>query len=145
MLQKLGDHIANCLARATEAERRAAEASDEAIRIDYEQRAKRWRHLASSYRFAESLDRFVLDADKRKGGLPSDYRDPGPFEPDTPPMPDLRRVMKMIGPGNLLRVLAAACNDQSIEVGICQPMLGLEWAILASDLEKFDRARSGPR
>jgi hypothetical protein len=65
MLQKLGDHIANCLARAAEAERRAAEASDEAIRIDYEQRAKRWRHLASSYQFAESLDRFVLDADKR--------------------------------------------------------------------------------
>lgn len=115
------------------------------LRIDYEQRAKRWRHLASGYQFAESLDRFVLDADKRKGGRPSDYLDPGPFEPDTPPMPDLRRVMKMIGPGNLLRVLAAACNDQSIEVGICQPMLGLDWAILASDLEKFDRARSGPR
>ena len=49
MLQKLGDHIVDCLARAAEAEWRAAEASNEAVRVDNEQLAKAWRHLASSY------------------------------------------------------------------------------------------------
>ena len=53
--------------------------------------------------------------------------------------------MKTIGPRDLLRMLAAACDDESREVGICEPKLGLEWAHLASDLGKFDRARSGHR
>jgi hypothetical protein len=34
VLQKLGDHIANCLARAADAERRAAEAPDNLLRRD---------------------------------------------------------------------------------------------------------------
>jgi len=64
MLQKLGDHIANCLALAAESERCAAEAPTEALRIDHERMAKTWRHLASSYQFVESLERFLIDADK---------------------------------------------------------------------------------
>jgi hypothetical protein len=66
MLQKLGDHIANCLALAAEAEQRAAEAPTEALRIDYERMTKSWRHLASSYQFVETLERFLLDADKAR-------------------------------------------------------------------------------
>ena len=62
---------------------------------------------------------------------------------DTPPMRDLRRVIKTIDPRDLLRMLAAACDDRSKEVAICEPVLGLEWAHLASDLEKFARARRG--
>jgi hypothetical protein len=69
MLQKLGDHIANCFARAAEAERQAAETSNQAIRVGYETMARSWRHIAGSYQFVESLERFLLDAAEAKGGL----------------------------------------------------------------------------
>jgi hypothetical protein len=93
MLQKLGDHIANCLAQATVAERRASETSDETLRGDYERLAKTWRHLANSYLFVESLERFLLDADKAKRASllhpANENRDPVPhpaaiaFGPET--------------------------------------------------------------
>ena len=67
MLQKLGIHIANRLARATDAERRAAEASSEDMRIDNERLAMSWRLLAGSDQGVESLERFLLDAEKAKG------------------------------------------------------------------------------
>ena len=106
--------------------------------------AKSWRHLANSYQFGESLERFLLESDRRKGARPSDDLDPAPFKSDAPPT-RLRRVMKTIGPRDLLRMLAAACDDESKEVGICEPALGLEWAMLARDLDAFARARSGQR
>ena len=70
MLQKLADPIANCLVRAAQAERRAAEASSEAMRIDNEQMAKTWRLLASSYQFVESLERFLLDCANARSAHP---------------------------------------------------------------------------
>ena len=66
MLHKLGDHIAGCYARAAEAERRAAQSPDETLRTDLEQMAQTWRHLARSYEFVESLERFLLDADRAR-------------------------------------------------------------------------------
>jgi len=66
MLQKLSDHIADCLAQANIAELRASEASNEILRSDYDRLAKTWRHLASSYQFVESLERFLLDAERAK-------------------------------------------------------------------------------
>jgi len=62
MLQKLEDHIAEALARAAAAERRSAEASDAMIGDEHDKIAKSWRHLAASYQFVESLERFLLDA-----------------------------------------------------------------------------------
>jgi hypothetical protein len=70
MFQKLGDHIANCLARAADAERRAAEASSEDMRVDNERMAKTWRHLADSYQFVDSLERFLLKAEEAEGARP---------------------------------------------------------------------------
>jgi putative heme degradation protein len=67
MLQKLADHIANCLACAAEAEQRAADATNETTRADNEKLARTWRHLASSYQFVQSLERFLLDAKEDKG------------------------------------------------------------------------------
>ncbi len=90
MLQKLGDHIANCLARADDAERRAAETWNQALRLDDEKLAHSWRHLAASYQFVESLERLLLNAEKARGARPHDapsalaVRPPGPvFDPDT--------------------------------------------------------------
>jgi hypothetical protein len=64
MLQKLADHIAACRARAVDYEDRAAQIQDEAIRADYLEVAKRWNHIAETYEFVESLERFLLDAHK---------------------------------------------------------------------------------
>src|SRR5215469_3903057 len=72
MLQKLGDHIANCLELAANAEQRAAEAPTEALRIDHERMANTWRHLASSYQFVESLECFLLNANKARRTQPRD-------------------------------------------------------------------------
>jgi len=57
------------------------------------------------------------------------------FEPDTPPMRDLRRVVDTIGSRNLLHMPAAVCGAKAQEVGICEPLLGLEWLQLATDIE----------
>jgi hypothetical protein len=62
MLQKLADHIAAAKAMAAEAEQRAHATSDESTRIEQSELAKAWRHVASSYEFVLTLERFVTDA-----------------------------------------------------------------------------------
>jgi hypothetical protein len=69
MLQKLADHINACLARAAEAERLAAATSDADLRAQHLDMAKRWMHLARSYEFIESLERFLLDSQRSKDAL----------------------------------------------------------------------------
>jgi hypothetical protein len=71
MLQKLGDHITNCLARAEAAERRGLEISDPEFKAETGRMAKAWRHLARSYEFIESLERFLLDGYAAKNALPA--------------------------------------------------------------------------
>jgi hypothetical protein len=61
VLLKLGGHISNCLERAANAEHRALKSTDSATRSDNELLAQSWRHLARSYQFVESLDRFFRD------------------------------------------------------------------------------------
>jgi hypothetical protein len=70
MLQKLGDHIAACHARAAECEARARETTDNEIKAEWIGMAKHWSHLAKSYEFAEMLERFLFDAYKK--GSPFD-------------------------------------------------------------------------
>jgi hypothetical protein len=70
VLQKLGDHIANCHERADEADRRGSEQSDLEIKAESERMANAWRHLARSYEFVESLERFLLDGRTVKNALP---------------------------------------------------------------------------
>jgi hypothetical protein len=66
MLQKLGDRIAACLQRAAAAEQRAAETVDPIVKADHLDVAKQWANLARSYQFVESLERFLLDAEKHR-------------------------------------------------------------------------------
>jgi hypothetical protein len=61
MLHKLSDHVTDCMARATDSERRAREATDSQLRQDMLDMARRWRHLAESYQFVDSLDRFIVE------------------------------------------------------------------------------------
>jgi hypothetical protein len=70
MLQRLGGHIADALKRAAEAERRAASATDPALREDNEMMARSWRTVARSFEFAESLEKFLLDSQKHRDLLP---------------------------------------------------------------------------
>ena len=71
MLQKLGDHITNCLTRAEDTERRGLEISDPEAKAQTKRMAKAWRHLARSYEFIESLERFLLDGRVTKNALPA--------------------------------------------------------------------------
>jgi hypothetical protein len=61
MLQTLSDHVTECITRAADTERRAQEATDSQLRQDLLDIARRWRHLAESYQFVESLDRFIIE------------------------------------------------------------------------------------
>jgi chorismate-pyruvate lyase len=65
MLQRLGERISYCLARASEAERRAEEVSTPSLKAEYKELANSWRHLARSYQFVEALEPLLLDEDTR--------------------------------------------------------------------------------
>jgi hypothetical protein len=65
MLQKLGDHISLCRARAEECEASAREANDEEIREQYLEMARHWTRLANSYEYNLTLERFLIDAHKK--------------------------------------------------------------------------------
>ena len=56
--------------RAEAAERRAAKFTDPESCRDQERIAEGWRHLARGYQFIESLERFLLDAEKWKNAPP---------------------------------------------------------------------------
>jgi hypothetical protein len=62
MLQKLSHHIAACMDRAADCRRRAEQTTDPAMQADLLDMEARWTHLARSYEFVESLERFVLSA-----------------------------------------------------------------------------------
>lgn len=90
MLLKLGSHISNCLERAVDAEHRAQESADAASRKDNELLAQSWRHLARSYEFVETLERFLSETNRnRKAALPPDllaFADEPPAEPEGKPI-----------------------------------------------------------
>jgi hypothetical protein len=64
MLQKLGDHISACLQRADDCKEAAAAETDERVRSHLLDMERQWRHVAKSYEFIESLERFLLDQQK---------------------------------------------------------------------------------
>jgi hypothetical protein len=65
MLQKLGDHIANCIARAEECREAAAAEPDARVRSQLLNLETQWLHVAKSYEFIASLEIFLVDAQKR--------------------------------------------------------------------------------
>jgi len=76
VLLKLGGHISSCLERAADAEHRALQSTDSASRNDNELLAQSWRHLARSYEFVESLERFLSDGNRnRKEIIPPEMPD----------------------------------------------------------------------
>ena len=77
MLLRLTQHVAACFEHAREADTRAAKSSDPVQKAEYEAIARSWRNLARSYEFVESLERFLLDADRHKSSL-----QPEPPEPE---------------------------------------------------------------
>lgn len=62
MLERLNDHIRACYERSAQAEERAAQA-DAPQRSHSLNMANWWAHLARSYEFAGSLERFLVEAD----------------------------------------------------------------------------------
>jgi hypothetical protein len=70
MLQKLGDHISTCLERADQCREAASSEKDEYVRRQLLDLEQQWQHVAKSYEFIESLERFVLD--KHSNTLPQE-------------------------------------------------------------------------
>jgi hypothetical protein len=64
MLQRLGDHISACLQRGDQCKEAAAQESDERVRSQLLDLERQWRHVAKSYEFIESLERFLVDQQK---------------------------------------------------------------------------------
>jgi hypothetical protein len=90
VLLKLSGHISNCLERAASAEKRAQQSNDSTTRSDHEFLAQSWRHLALSYQFVESLERFLSDADgNKKSVLPPETA----VEPQ-PATPEVKRIIR---------------------------------------------------
>jgi hypothetical protein len=90
VLLKLSGHISNCLERAASAEKRAQQSNDSTTRSDHEFLAQSWRHLALSYQFVESLERFLSDADgNKKSVLPPETV----VEPQ-PATPEVKRIIR---------------------------------------------------
>lgn len=82
MLQKLGDHISLCRARAEECEANAREATDAEVREQYLEMARHWTRLAHSYEYNLTLERFLIDAHKKGWPLQIDsLPKPPEYEP----------------------------------------------------------------
>jgi hypothetical protein len=62
MLQKLSQHIAACYERAGNCKQRAEEAAVSAMKTELLDLESSWTHLARSYEFVESVERFLLSA-----------------------------------------------------------------------------------
>lgn len=61
MLQKLGDHIAACRERANTCIAASTTETDERIRAQLLALAQQWEHVATTYEFVASLERFLID------------------------------------------------------------------------------------
>jgi hypothetical protein len=70
MLQKLGDHIKSCLSRSEACKLAADKSTDAEMRKQLTELGLQWEHVAKSYEFIESLERFLMD--QHKNALPHD-------------------------------------------------------------------------
>jgi hypothetical protein len=77
MLQKLGDYISLCRARAEECEAYARDIVDEAVREQYVEMARHWTRLANSYEYNLTLERFLMGT----------YKKGWPFQTEKLPQP----------------------------------------------------------
>ena len=77
MLQKLGDHIAACRDRANTCIPASTTETDEHVPTQLLELPKQWEHVASTYEFIASLERFLIDQQNNTlpaevGKLPKD-------------------------------------------------------------------------
>jgi len=116
VLLKLNAHISNCLERAASAERRALHSADPATRSDHELMAQSWRHLARSYQFVESLERFLSETGRKKSELPPELLtlvEPQPASPEVKPIIRRPRVKHQTSFRDRLLKSAQDARDQA--------------------------------
>jgi hypothetical protein len=81
MLQRLGEYISACLQRADECRNAAASETDDRVRSQLLDLEQQWQHLAKSYEFIETLERFLLD--QHNNSLPPEVEKlPKDFPPE---------------------------------------------------------------
>ena len=70
MLQKLGDHIAACRDRANTCMAASTTETDPRLRTQLVDLAQQWEHVAKTYEFVASLERFLID--QQNNALPTE-------------------------------------------------------------------------
>ena len=65
MFQKLGEHIEACRNRAAECEAAAQSATDPAVQKNLNDLSVQWEHVAKTYEFVASLERFLVDQQRQ--------------------------------------------------------------------------------
>jgi hypothetical protein len=70
MLQKLGDHIQSCLQHADRCRAAAESERDIRVRSQLEALGQQWQHVAKTYEFVASLEKFLLD--QHRQALPNE-------------------------------------------------------------------------
>jgi hypothetical protein len=76
VLQQLSEQVRECHRRAADAQRKADETADPALKTSYSELADRWLFLARSFMFTESLQDFVNQGAQRKERAPVDPKLP---------------------------------------------------------------------
>ena len=116
VLLKLSGHISNCLERAASAEQRAQDTANPEIRGDNEMLAQSWRHLARSYEFVESLERFLAETGRMKDAIPPEMLaivPEQPAQPATKPVIRRPRVKQTISFKDRLLKSAQEAREQA--------------------------------
>ena len=70
MLQKLGDHIAACRDRANTCIAASTTETDARVHTQLLDLAQQWEHVAKTYKFIASLERFLID--QQNNALPTE-------------------------------------------------------------------------
>jgi len=71
MLRRLGEHIQAARERAAECRQRALAATDEVLKAELLKLEQAWISLANNFESLQTMEEFLLDAQKSKGVEPN--------------------------------------------------------------------------
>ena len=74
MLRQLGEHIQAARERAAECRQRALAATDEVLKAELLKLEQAWISLANNFESLQTMEEFLLDAQKSKGVEPNTMR-----------------------------------------------------------------------
>ena len=150
MLQRLTRHIAECHERAADCAQRAEHTGDSARKTDLLNMERTWTHLARSYEFVESLERFLLDSrnHQTKSQDMSQLALTRAESLKLPRCPDCRVTMRLLGieahptidGTDLLTYVCSRCDGLQTEIKPLVKLTTSSSVVTAMDLLLANRA-----